>query len=1203
MQAQRARKHHKGFTLILCVTLMVLIALIAVGMLGLSSIELRRAAQSNDISRARANAKLALLMALGHLQKQLGPDQRVSAPASLDAAVAQPHWTGVWSTRKEDSSRYWTRDDSNGGLRDARDNSWDRQALVQSWLVSGNDTERKHKPTDSLPDDQSIALVDRGTTEPDAPASEAVRAPMVKISHTPSQQGRFAYWIGDEGIKANIATPHAYAGTAPNPAEPGNGGYFSLVQSQASSLPGLKLEEQAKEKIATQEQISLAGTTGSNSVGSYFHHTTTHSLGVLANVQEGRLKRDLTAFIESSADFPALPTSPGLASSDRMVGPANADAAAALGQDWSSTRHQKTAPRFGLLREWAKIARSTSIATNATLDAITPLPEQSPKNNYSVDVASTNYKPASLMDYKVSSVGPVIVEASTLWTYSYYPNPSVPGGLYQYRRHMYPRVVLWNPYNARVTMPALIVMMQGNGRFELLETVNWYGWLLTYGGSWGNDGRGNNFASNEGFEQSAGYTEAYVGSNYFTVPATTFEPGECLVFSTARGQEYDERNIAANLLSCTTAPDVSRCFFLSNQLVNAAGAFVNVDYFPTRYQFNPLVNVAKNQADDQRIVAKVLGQQSSVNFAEFDRLPQYAYISTSLQYGGGREPRLAQRTSTWQNVERTATTNPRPTILPDIRSREGMRLRWFREHASNRNNTGPLRNTSFLEEAPLATWNPRAAYATRSPWDNIGGTLATSGSGGGPWFFGIYTRDLYDQAVSWNDQVPVFRNGKYYGNPFGTPMEGKERIVLFDVPRTDVGLVSLGQLQHAKFSDFVWHPSYAFGNSLADPRLASGKYSGLDRTAPPLSSSGEKRYGGFDRNNIGWSPDAERSGGGPDTWAMQGRAIYQDLCDTDNLVYDLSYELNHSMWDDFFLSTGQRYDKDQFLSDPLRKPLPNGRLRLLPSSRGNINANDLMDLHRPARHLLLDGAFNVNSTSVAAWEALLRSTQGLGVSPEGIRFSRILNPRGGEWKSSSSGNNQDAWDGSRMLSADEVHKLAVAIVEQVKLRGPFLSLADFVNRRLRNDDSGRSGTLQAAIDATGLNQSFRSSHPLNNQSSLPNYRHPDNIADPTRLEQTLKPDSMAWGIPGYLTQADVLQVIGSTLSARSDTFRIRAYGDATDASGKVLARAYCEAIVQRLPDPLDPDPSGLNPAKQNTRIDFGRKFQIVSFRWMKAEEI
>ena len=920
-------------------------------------------------------------------------------------------------------------------------------------------------------------------------------------------------------------------------------------------------------------------------------------------MQEGRLKRDLTAFIESSADFPALPTSPGLASSDRMVGPANADAAAALGQDWSSTRHQKTAPRFGLLREWAKIARSTSIATNATLDAITPLPEQSPKNNYSVDVASTNYKPASLMDYKVSSVGPVIVEASTLWTYSYYPNPSVPGGLYQYRRHMYPRVVLWNPYNARVTMPALIVMMQGNGRFELLETVNWYGWLLTYGGSWGNDGRGNNFASNEGFEQSAGYTEAYVGSNYFTVPATTFEPGECLVFSTARGQEYDERNIAANLLSCTTAPDVSRCFFLSNQLVNAAGAFVNVDYFPTRYQFNPLVNVAKNQADDQRIVAKVLGQQSSVNFAEFDRLPQYAYISTSLQYGGGREPRLAQRTSTWQNVERTATTNPRPTILPDIRSREGMRLRWFREHASNRNNTGPLRNTSFLEEAPLATWNPRAAYATRSPWDNIGGTLATSGSGGGPWFFGIYTRDLYDQAVSWNDQVPVFRNGKYYGNPFGTPMEGKERIVLFDVPRTDVGLVSLGQLQHAKFSDFVWHPSYAFGNSLADPRVASGKYSGLDHTAPPLSSSGEKRYGGFDRNNIGWSPDAERSGGGPDTWAMQGRAIYQDLCDTDNLVYDLSYELNHSMWDDFFLSTGQRYDKDQFLSDPLRKPLPNGRLRLLPSSRGNINANDLMDLHRPARHLLLDGAFNVNSTSVAAWEALLRSTQGLGVSPEGIRFSRILNPRGGEWKSSSSGNNQDAWDGSRMLSADEVHKLAVAIVEQVKLRGPFLSLADFVNRRLRNDDSGRSGTLQAAIDAAGLNQSFRSSHPLNNQSSLPNYRHPDNIADPTRLEQTLKPDSMAWGIPGYLTQADVLQVIGSTLSARSDTFRIRAYGDATDASGKVLARAYCEAIVQRLPDPLDPDPSGLNPAKQNTRIDFGRKFQIVSFRWMKAEEI
>ena len=39
------------------------------------------------------------------------------------------------------------------------------------------------------------------------------------------------------------------------------------------------------------------------------------------------------------------------------------------------------------------------------------------------------------------------------------------------------------------------------------------------------------------------------------------------------------------------------------------------------------------------------------------------------------------------------------------------------------------------------------------------------------------------------------------------------------------------------------------------------------------------------------------------------------------------------------------------------------------------------------------------------------------------------------------------------------------LIEQVKRRGPFLSLSDFVNRRLAEDETGRMGALQAAIDA------------------------------------------------------------------------------------------------------------------------------------------
>ena len=144
---------------------------------------------------------------------------------------------------------------------------------------------------------------------------------------------------------------------------------------------------------------------------------------------------------------------------------------------------------------------------------------------------------------------------------------------------------------------------------------------------------------------------------------------------------------------------------------------------------------------------------------------------------------------------------------------------------------------------------------------------------------------------------------------------------------------------------------------------------------------------------------------------------------------------------------------------------------------------------------------------------------------------------------------------------------------------------------------------EAAIDAAGLNQAFTSAYPLNNKSTLPDYKHPDNLRDATRLEQTLKPDSKAWGLPGYLTQADVLQVIGPVLSARSDTFRIRAYGDALDDKGGIVARAWCEAIVQRSPAPIRADGTGVNPVNPGKAGDFGRRFQVVSFRWMSKEEI
>jgi hypothetical protein len=90
-------------------------------------------------------------------------------------------------------------------------------------------------------------------------------------------------------------------------------------------------------------------------------------------------------------------------------------------------------------------------------------------------------------------------------------------------------------------------------------------------------------------------------------------------------------------------------------------------------------------------------------------------------------------------------------------------------------------------------------------------------------------------------------------------------------------------------------------------------------------------------------------------------------------------------------------------------------------------------------------------------------------------------------------------------------------------------------------------------------------------------------------------------------QGDVLQSLGPILQSRSDYFRVRAYGEARDAGGKVVARAWCEAFVQRranFVDPVDRPETRLDDAAmKEVNKTFGRRFDLVSFRWLAPGEI
>jgi hypothetical protein len=241
--------------------------------------------------------------------------------------------------------------------------------------------------------------------------------------------------------------------------------------------------------------------------------------------------------------------------------------------------------------------------------------------------------------------------------------------------------------------------------------------------------------------------------------------------------------------------------------------------------------------------------------------------------------------------------------------------------------------------------------------------------------------------------------------------------------------------------------------------------------------------------------------------------------------------------------------------------------------------------------------------SVPAWKAFLGGV--LGQETE----VAYLNPNGGLNDDNDAGqpfskytlpdgDSDDAWRGFRRLDDEELEDLSEEIVQQVKRRGPFLSLADFVNRGLTTDggasDLRESGALQSAIDAAGLNDGVD-----NEGVSVTNT---GDFINPSAAS-----GSSVRGISGFLTQADVLNQAGPYLSARGDSFIIRAYGEVKDPfTGDVIARRWCEALVQRTPEYVD---AAANAAEDRgaalsaDNAQWGRRLRIVSFRWLDPDEV
>jgi hypothetical protein len=345
---------------------------------------------------------------------------------------------------------------------------------------------------------------------------------------------------------------------------------------------------------------------------------------------------------------------------------------------------------------------------------------------------------------------------------------------------------------------------------------------------------------------------------------------------------------------------------------------------------------------------------------------------------------------------------------------------------------------------------------------------------------------------------------------------------------------------------------------------------------------------------------------------------------------DHSWLANDALWDQWFVSsladrtaphhrsvqTGTARSLFESFGgrngDPV--PLPNRHYRYA----GNDPETDVAELFsgtipkadahlKVASLLRIHGAFNINSTDPAAWLAMFHSTSGLKIPVEpgdgtSRRWETAKNPIAGlliakgsavETNDLTDPSSEDQWTGYRDPSDEELKELAETMVEEVKKRGPFLSLADFVNRRLVTDPALASrGALQAALD-----RSFNKKLESGSRSSSAGA---SGVAFPQA-----DAGSQMTHVPGHVKQGDILTTLGTRFSPRSDTFTIRAYGESRSPSGTLLASARCEAVIQRNADYIDPADELDTPvanlvSEANKR--FGRKFTMVAFRWLSQLE-
>ncbi len=1140
---QKSKTAPKGFALIVTLSLMVLLTILALGLLTLSTISLRASGAGSDQAVARSNARLALMLAIGDLQKHAGLDTRITAKADV-LDEKNPPVMGVWKswegTDHEQSGSFQGRPVSPGNY------ATKKKERFLAWLVSGD--------TATMPDmtktGSKVTLLGQNSLGSGADREK------LQVHLTPTnvksanQNGSFAWWVSGENQKARLPKP--YEPTADNSARWAmNAKSHSVADTKPFNLESLLTEPTKAEKSITLKEADLISNGGDMKTSQmFFHDLSTSSVGLLTNVATGGWKKDLSLLTENwdlagTSSLPLFRVSPGQDVQANLPTQGNPCPDKSMLYPWAGYRGSSgNIPiyRHGAVTSWENLKDYALAYRNKGMSFSSNGQATIPTSSVGIDDTADSFG----FLHKVR-VLPLI--ARIQWVFSHAATPvATPPGSFQAQLLLTPVITMWNPYNVEMTfsniplsfnipkpLPAALkytINSVQNPDFNSLTagSLN-YTTPLSTAGALG-------YRINEAFTLKPGETRVF--SPITQVAAGTvleLQPG----YRNNVGHFFNLKNSAGAAAIAPSSASIKADVVLDTSYLDGnpgVGIYLDMSYNGRRH-------LAYRMVYTPAVAASVYSPISGLGSTTLGAASASPYPFMTTVFGA----RMASKT----HIAAKGFVQSSPLVnYTAMGGKDTIESTISRHYGGSNHPVNSPFDYSFVKVTPLSSELPNVSDTT---------------------------------------------NRGYIVTGFNKS-DGLSRCVIDELPTRP--LSSLGELTNWDLRYENPIPPFAFnliGNSDASPLIAAGSVVGT----------------------------------------------YSDAV---NLQYDDSYCANHLLFDDWILSSiapdpttfgtsGKALQKTftDFVSGV--SPLGNRSYRPLSqdaalAAASAANATTLFnnfvakaDSWRTiASRFEVEGMFNVNSTSVSAWRALIGharnqkvpyikdtgSAWSVDVSGKSdYAFSRFSIAGDAEAKTRAVASFPEAteFSGYRILDEEMLDALATQIVKQVRLRGPFLSLSEFVNRQLSSGNLALAGTIQAALDEiakTTKTNPYSTILSVNNRLSVAS---PTSAGDAEYQFPNAAVGQTSYGLPGWTRQADILRPLAPILTARDDTFTIRAYGDARDKTGRITARATCEAVVRRIREYVDStDLAEITtlPTKP-INVFFGRRFQLVSMRWLSPSEI